>query len=256
MEERNGQIRARIQGQSGGGGAVAAAGERGGGRRRPGWRRFLTTVAMDEVTKSAWCCEPGCTRWNSGELEVVATQTLAARGEVGTPKSPRMNTDATRNSNANCVAKTRLWPRRQRCWCYQKNSRRSSTGGTRARTNDRTRRSPTNGPRHPAGPQRWRQDAPRLRGPGINVRTLQRRAASTTSMPPGIGPGPSCLSVQRRTSSERPALRQPRPGNAMPATSVLATRHRLYTAPARWSRYTRNWTPIGVVTLNPERDGQ
>lgn len=24
--------------------------------------------------------------------------------------------------------------------------------------------------------------------------------------------------------------------------------------PARWSGDTRNWTPIGAVTLNPERD--
>lgn len=24
--------------------------------------------------------------------------------------------------------------------------------------------------------------------------------------------------------------------------------------PARWSGKTRNWTPIGAVTLNPERD--
>ena len=40
---------------------------------------------------------------------------------------------------------------------------------------------------------------------------------------------------------------------------ILAARHRLYTAarernPARWSRHTRNWTPVGPVTLNPERD--
>ena len=41
--------------------------------------------------------------------------------------------------------------------------------------------------------------------------------------------------------------------------AILAARHRLYTAarernPARWSRHTRNWTPVGTVTLNPERD--
>ena len=40
---------------------------------------------------------------------------------------------------------------------------------------------------------------------------------------------------------------------------ILAARHRLYTSarqrnPARWSRHTRNWTPVGAVTLNPERD--
>ena len=40
---------------------------------------------------------------------------------------------------------------------------------------------------------------------------------------------------------------------------ILAARHALYTAarkinPARWSGDTRNWSPIGAVTLNPERD--
>jgi transposase InsO family protein len=41
--------------------------------------------------------------------------------------------------------------------------------------------------------------------------------------------------------------------------AILAERHALYTSarelnPARWSRSTRNWSPIGPVTLNPERD--
>jgi len=40
---------------------------------------------------------------------------------------------------------------------------------------------------------------------------------------------------------------------------ILARRHEVYTEarerhPARWSRHTRDWTPIGAVTLNPERD--
>lgn len=40
--------------------------------------------------------------------------------------------------------------------------------------------------------------------------------------------------------------------------AILAARYALYTKarqaiPARWSRKTRNWTPIGAVTLNPER---
>jgi transposase InsO family protein len=42
--------------------------------------------------------------------------------------------------------------------------------------------------------------------------------------------------------------------------AILESRHALYQAareanPARWSRQTRNWTPMGHVTLNPERDG-
>ena len=41
--------------------------------------------------------------------------------------------------------------------------------------------------------------------------------------------------------------------------AILAARHDLYTRarelnPARWSGKTRNWAPIGAVTLNPERD--
>jgi putative transposase len=41
--------------------------------------------------------------------------------------------------------------------------------------------------------------------------------------------------------------------------AILAARHALYTEarernPARWSGNTRNWQPIGAVTLNPERD--
>jgi transposase InsO family protein len=41
--------------------------------------------------------------------------------------------------------------------------------------------------------------------------------------------------------------------------AILDARHALYTqarerTPARWSRGTRDWTPIGPVALNPERD--
>ena len=41
--------------------------------------------------------------------------------------------------------------------------------------------------------------------------------------------------------------------------TVLARRHALYQEarkrmPGRWSGATRNWTPIGAVTLNPERE--
>jgi len=41
--------------------------------------------------------------------------------------------------------------------------------------------------------------------------------------------------------------------------AILGARHELYTHarelnPRRWSRNTRNWTPVGAVTLNPERE--
>ena len=42
-------------------------------------------------------------------------------------------------------------------------------------------------------------------------------------------------------------------------TAILAARHALYSSareqnPARWSGNPRNWAPVGLVTLNPERD--
>ena len=41
--------------------------------------------------------------------------------------------------------------------------------------------------------------------------------------------------------------------------ALLAARHEVYqqarqSNPGHWSRQTRNWTPVGAVTLNPERD--
>ena len=41
--------------------------------------------------------------------------------------------------------------------------------------------------------------------------------------------------------------------------ALLAARHALYAKaracnPARWLRNTRDWTPVGAVTLNPECD--
>ena len=46
---------------------------------------------------------------------------------------------------------------------------------------------------------------------------------------------------------------------ALADRAILAARHQTYLQarerhPARWSRGTRDWTPIGAVTLNPERD--
>ena len=47
--------------------------------------------------------------------------------------------------------------------------------------------------------------------------------------------------------------------HALQDKTILAARHQTYLQarlrhPARWSRNTRNWTPVGAVTLNPERD--
>ena len=47
--------------------------------------------------------------------------------------------------------------------------------------------------------------------------------------------------------------------HALQDQAILAARHQTYLQarerhPARWSRRTRDWTPIGAVTLNPERE--
>jgi hypothetical protein len=50
----------------------------------------------------------------------------------------------------------------------------------------------------------------------------------------------------------------PAPRHAGQDRAVLARRHALDQQagqgnPRRWSRHTRNWTPLEAVTLNPER---
>lgn len=47
--------------------------------------------------------------------------------------------------------------------------------------------------------------------------------------------------------------------HALEDRAILAARHQTYLQareqnPARWSRHTRDWTPVAAVTLNPERD--
>ena len=47
--------------------------------------------------------------------------------------------------------------------------------------------------------------------------------------------------------------------HAVEDQDILRARHALYQQaraenPRRWARHTRNWNPITVVTLNPERD--
>lgn len=63
--------------------------------------------------------------------------------------------------------------------------------------------------------------------------------------------------VEHRHSSIRYVTPEQR--HAGEDTAILAARHALYLQarernPARWSRDTRNWSPVGAVTLNPERD--
>jgi putative transposase len=82
-------------------------------------------------------------------------------------------------------------------------------------------------------------------------------------VPPGV-PGQGLRRSQRgtRLGDRLRALVQRRPSTQRHAgddLALLAARHALYTEaralnPARWSRNTRNWSPVRVVTLNPERD--
>ncbi len=56
------------------------------------------------------------------------------------------------------------------------------------------------------------------------------------------------------------ALKAPSKGRSGPSRhAILAARDAVYAAarerhPTRWSGPTRDWSPIGAVTLNPERD--
>lgn len=68
-----------------------------------------------------------------------------------------------------------------------------------------------------------------------------------------------CALVQRGAQTQRLRYVSPQQRHAGEDHAILAARHALYTSskeshPARWSGNTRNWQPIGVVTLNPERD--
>ena len=90
--------------------------------------------------------------------------------------------------------------------------------------------------------------------PGVPRQGLRRSRAGAR-----LGEPASCVgtTIDHRHSGIRyvsPAQRHAGEDHA-----ILAARHALYTQarernPARWSGPTRNWSPIGAVTLNPERD--
>ena len=103
----------------------------------------ITTAAMDESGKSAWCREHGV---YPAELDQwCASATAALAGPEPARKPPGKTRSGSRNSNASYCARTGCWPKRPPCWSCQKKSRRSST---RERPHDRPRRSPGTGPRH------------------------------------------------------------------------------------------------------------
>jgi transposase-like protein len=63
--------------------------------RAPAWtaaarlEAVLTTAAMDEAAKSAWCREHGVYPQELEDWKAAATQALASPGELGTPKSTK-----------------------------------------------------------------------------------------------------------------------------------------------------------------------
>jgi len=64
----------------------------------------------------------------------------------------------------------------------------------------------------------------------------------------------TCSAARMSAASVRPAQR-----HAGEDLAILAALYAVYASardlnPARWSGQTRNWTPVGAVTLNPERD--
>jgi hypothetical protein len=68
--------------------------------------------------------------------------------------------------------------------------------------------------------------------------------------------------VQRRSPSQRHSgIRyvSPQQRHTGEDQTILAARHELYAKaklrnPARWSGNTRDWSQIGAVTINPDRD--
>ena len=72
---------------------------------------------------------------------------------------------------------------------------------------------------------------------------------------PASSPGTTARIVTAGSATSRPTS-----GTSAASTAVLARRHAIYERappidPARWSRATRNWTPVGTVVLNPEPPG-
>jgi hypothetical protein len=88
---------------------------------------------------------------------------------------------------------------------------------------------------------------------GEDFKAFEKQRAEGVVATAGIAPAKN----ERRRSGIRyvsPAQR-----HAGEDQAILAARHAVYLRakeqnPARWSGTTRNWTPVGPVTLNPERD--
>lgn len=81
---------------------------------------------MDEATKSAWCRENRFylqfDQWRAATAQALAAREEARASPSATKANRRRN---SRNSNANCVVRTKPWPKSQLCWCCERDCRRS-----------------------------------------------------------------------------------------------------------------------------------
>ena len=69
----------------------------------------------------------------------------------------------------------------------------------------------------------------------------------------------ACADTTKSTGTAASATSPRRQRHSGQDHVILAARHALYLEarernPSRWSGATRNWSPVGAVTLNPERD--
>jgi hypothetical protein len=98
----------------------------------------ITTAAMDEAGKSAWCREHGV---YPAELDQWCANATAAWPSPRRPAPVRRRRgktrSASRSSNANCCAKTGRWPKRQLYWSCQKVAAIFNKGGRMIGLEDR-----------------------------------------------------------------------------------------------------------------------
>jgi len=118
----------------------------------------LTTAAMDEAGKSAWCRANGVHPQELAAWQQAATQALAEPEEArASPQQTKQDQRRIKELERELRRKEKALAETAALLVLSKKSRLSSTR-TRARTNDRPRRSPSLGPRHSHGcakPARW-----------------------------------------------------------------------------------------------------
>lgn len=122
----------------------------------------LTTAAMDEASRNAWCRENGVYVQQLQQWRDNATQALAAPEEArASPSQTQQDRRRIKELERELRRKEKALAEAAALLVLSKKPRRSSTS-TRARTNDRPRRSPADGPRHRSCSQGRRTAASRV----------------------------------------------------------------------------------------------